>query len=439
MAVGAAALAQNYWSEMELEDAAESALWLRRWIIRGLAVPILCWLLFAGGLFNGFFSLIPELENLKGMAWLAAYEKSCAFGVAAIVTYWAAATLLSMLVIIARSTEDRRDFNTTFVVWSIILLPVAVFVVWCMGWGFAGVACVLWMLPVYNSCSHLTLRRRKPEYNRAVTNMQFGNYRAAEAAVIQELELNQADFDGWMVLAELYALHFNDLAAADRTVREICDEPTASVSQIAAALQKLADWHLKVGQDPETARRVLEEICRRLPGTHLDRMARLRINQLPRTKAEYLKQLEVKRIQLPGIQDAIESYRVAEPSVSDRQAAAAEANRLVDTLKANPNDLAARESLARVLAERLSDVPQAVEQMELLLALPGIERPKAAAWLNLMAAWQIRIQRDEAAAETLLERVTRACPNSAEAFTAQRRLNLMRRESRARPAINPAP
>jgi tetratricopeptide (TPR) repeat protein len=435
LAAGVVALAFHYWGE--LEETEENDLWLRRWVIRGMVVPIACWMLFASGLFSGFYSLMPELDNLKGWAWVRRYETVCALGTAAIATYWGAATLLAMLVVMAFAVRNRRDFNLTVTIWSVILLPIAVFFVFLLGWGMAGVVGMLWMFPVFNSCSNLSMRKRPPEYGRAIANMQFGNYKAAEQSVLEQLELNQTDFDGWIMLAELYALHFNDLPAADRTIHEICDEPKATVSQIAVALHKMADWYLKVGQDPVAARRSLEEISRRLPRTHLDRMARVRANQLPRTKAEYLKQQEVKRVRLPQISDGIDNASSQAPTQAEREIAAAQANQLVEKLKLNPNDIAAREKLAQLLAEQLSKAPMALEQMELLLALPGIERHKTAEWLNRMAVWQIRFQHDETAAEALLERVTRLCPDSKEAFTAQRRLNLMRRESQARAVFKP--
>ena len=83
------------------------------------------------------------------------------------------------------------------------------------------------------------------------------------------------------MLADLYANHFDDLAGAERTVREICSQPEATPTHISVSLHRLADWQLKIGADPVAARRSLEEICERLPGTHLATMARHRINQLP--------------------------------------------------------------------------------------------------------------------------------------------------------------
>ena len=88
------------------------------------------------------------------------------------------------------------------------------------------------------------------------------------------------------MLAELYAKNFNDLAAAQQTIHDLCNQPATMPGEVSVALHQLADWHLKIGADPVAARRALEEISRRFPGTHLDHMARLRQQQWPRSRDE---------------------------------------------------------------------------------------------------------------------------------------------------------
>ncbi len=90
-----------------------------------------------------------------------------------------------------------------------------------------------------------------------------------------------------MMLAELYANQFHDLAEAEKTILDLCAESSATLPQISIALNRLADWQLNLREDPLAARRVLEEICRRMPGTLLALTARNRINQLPATMAEF--------------------------------------------------------------------------------------------------------------------------------------------------------
>jgi len=123
-------------------------------------------------------------------------------------------------------------------------------------------------------------------YSRAIARMKFGKYGEAEKEIISQLEKCEDDFEGWMMLADLYANQFDDLAGAEQTILEVCDQPRTTHSQLSIALHRLADWQLKSAGDPDVARRTLQMICDRLPGTHLARMAQLRIHQLPRTAVE---------------------------------------------------------------------------------------------------------------------------------------------------------
>src|SRR5439155_22237740 len=93
-------------------------------------------------------------------------------------------------------------------------------------------------------------------------------------------------FDGWMMLAELYAKNFHDVAEAERTVMELCAQPRTTPSQLSVALHRLADWQLNFVDNPDAARGALQIICERLPGTHLAHMAQLRINKLPINQQE---------------------------------------------------------------------------------------------------------------------------------------------------------
>src|SRR5205823_4090341 len=121
---------------------------------------------------------------------------------------------------------------------------------------------------------------------RAIAKMKFGKYTEAEWEIIRELEKSEDDFEGWMMMAELYANHFHDLAEAEQTILEICDQPRTTLPQLSIALHRLADWHLKLACDPDAARRALQMICDRARGTHLARMAQLRLQQLPATAEE---------------------------------------------------------------------------------------------------------------------------------------------------------
>ena len=91
----------------------------------------------------------------------------------------------------------------------------------------------LWLIPVaYLSLPTWRTKKRPPTYTRATALMKRGNYNQAEWEVIRELEKCENDFDGWLLLAELYAVHFKDLGAAERTVCDMFSQRETNVSQI---------------------------------------------------------------------------------------------------------------------------------------------------------------------------------------------------------------
>jgi hypothetical protein len=241
-----------------------------------------------------------------------------------------------------------------------------------------------------------------------------------------------------MMLAELYAKNFNDLPEAEQTVLEICDQPRTSPSQLSVALHQLSEWHLKLGDNPDAARRALQMICNRLPGTHLAHMAQLRINQLPTTLEELHELRNPKPIPVPeynpgrsvGLPAAAaempspgeQRYQLSPESESDKAEAVAMANACVEILTRDPNDVPAREKFARVLAERLNKVEEGIEQLTLLLNLPEQPAPKRAEWLYLSAIWHITHRHDVHAGRKILQRLIAEFPQSPDAAAARRRI-----------------
>jgi hypothetical protein len=232
-----------------------------------------------------------------------------------------------------------------------------------------------------------------------------------------------------MMLASLYANNFHDLPEAEHTVHEICEQPKTTPSQLSVALHQLSNWHLQAG-DPAAARRDLQLICDRLPGSHLAHMAQLRINQLPASAAELRQQQSGAPIPLPALGDALDEPSAHPESEMDRQQAAEEANACVEILKGDPNNVHARERLARLFAERLDQPDLGIEQVTLLLDLPDQPDLRRADWLGLIAAWHIRYRHDSAAGRKVIERLIREFPRSPQAFAAHRRIQLLDRESK---------
>jgi len=187
------------------------------------------------------------------------------------------------------------------------------------------------------------------------------------------------------------------------------------------ALHRLSEWHLTLADNPEAARRALQMACDRLPNTHLAHMAQLRMKQLPETVEELRQQRSNKPIPLAG-EPEVDAVTIAAGSESDKEQAVLMANACVEELTLDPNNVPAREKLARLLTERLNKVDQGLEQMTLLLNLPDQPDEKHAEWLSLMGQWEINYQRNLDKGRKILERVIREFPQSQEAATARRRL-----------------
>jgi hypothetical protein len=422
----------QYWERlMGDDDSARGKRWFWRWYIKGVAVPMAIWVLIGTGAVPG----VPSLLGRLGPNPAASIANASAIGLVAISSYWSAMTLAWLVVSVAVAIPEanRRQWRVLLLTWSMLLLPAAWALVHFAGWMCAGIAAMLWLLPIAHGALPLrTVLRKAPIYGSAIAKMKFGKYDEAEWEVIRALEDCDDDFQGWMMLAELYACHFNDLASAERTMRELCTQPNVTPSDVGVAMHRLADWHLQFGDDPGAARRALEEICTMFPGTHLDRMARLRINRLPASTEELRQRREPRRIAMPKRTTLLDVAAAADETRQTKADALAEANKAVAALEADPNDVPSRERFAGLLAERLDRAGLAVDQLELLIAMPGQPPAMQAKWLARIARWQLSHLRDEEAGRKTLRRLVEDFPRTREAFEAQCRLHLIDVETRLR-------
>ncbi len=410
--------------------------WLLRWSIKGLLIPLLIWALMNVGLSLYLQPFMPQIQAARnsGGDWFAAYLRVMATGIFVISSYWATATLAWTLAEagLGAEGEARTQFRALCLTCFVAMILPALIVVYFGGWPLFGLAGIALLAPMAGySASALQIKKQPPMYARAIARMKFGKYSEAEWEIIHELEKCEDDFDGWMMLADLYAKHFNDLQEAEQTILEVCDQPKTTPSQLSVALHRLADWHLNLAGDPDAARRSLQVICDRLPGTHLARMAQLRMNQLPVSVAELRQQQTVAPIPLPALSEAIDHAPLRVESALERRNASQAANDCVEILKADPNNVPAREKLARLFAEHLEEPDLAIEQVTLLLDMPDQPETRRAEWLSLIAAWQIRYRYDHDAGRKALERLLREFPDTPQAFAARRRLQLLNAQAQS--------
>ena len=439
-----ALIALDYFLAQRLTPAAkrdELLQWLARWSVKGLACPVVLWAILNLGISWQLQPFMPQVQAARhsGGPWFPDFLEVVGCGMFIVASYWAAVTLGWLLFETARSVEPepRKDFGALCRICFLALVVPALLVLLVGGWTMLGLAAAVVLGPIAGYApASLYPKKLPPVYARAIARLKFGKYTEAEWEIIRELERCQDDFEGWMMLADLYASHFHDLSGAERTVLEICDQPTVNSSQISVALHRLADWHLKLARDPSGARRALGLLAERLEGTHLARMARLRLNQLPQTAEELREQQGAPPIPLPALGDSLDKIDT-EPKL-ERKRAAQLANACVEQLKANPNNVAAREKLARIFSEHLDHADLGIEQMNLLLDMPGQAETRRAEWLGLIAAWHLKYRHDRDAARKTLERLSKEFPETPQALAARYRLERMDREHPSQTAA-PAP
>jgi hypothetical protein len=401
--------------------------WLGNWSAKGVLLPVAIWGMMNFGLSWRLQPFMPEIQAAKnsGLPWFPEWFRVAGIGLFIVSSYWATGTLIWVLISTSRGVdpEPRKDFRGLCLTCGLGLGIPALLILLLGGWSLLGMAAVVVLAPMAGYAPGiLQPQKMPPMYARAIARIKFGKYREAEWEIIRELEKCEDDFEGWLMLAELYAVRYQDITEAENTILDMCDQPKIGPSQLSIALHRLAEWQLKVAGDPEAARRALQMITDRLKGTHLAHMAQLRINQLPRTARELQEQQTARPIPLPALGDQLDREENDTGPRLDRKEAAQQANSCVAQLKTDPNNVAAREKLARLFTEQLERADLGIEQIQLLLNMPDQPDGKRAEWLSLMAAWYLKHRQDTATARRFLERLIEEFPTSPQAFAARRRL-----------------
>lgn len=399
---------------------------LRSGCLRGVVVPAGVWGVMNIGLSFSIQPFMPVIQQAQGsgLPWAHHWVRVFGAGFVVICSYWSALTLGGVLLRTYQLAppEVRPALKGLALTCCLGLCLPAAAIFFFGGWALLGVA-VLCILAPAAGYAPTVLRPAKapPMYARAIARMKFGKYSEAEWEIIRELEKAEDDFDGWMMLAELYAKHFRDVRQAEQAVLDLCAQARLTPSQLSVALHRLADWHLEVAGDPVAARRALQQVCQQLPGSHLAHMAQLRIQQIPQTAAEWKRQQEVPPIPLP-----VETPSSLPPPLpGSPEAIAARLNELTTALDNNPADAMVREQLARLLAAQPGRIAEALEHINWLLHTPAESADRRAGWLSLAAAWHLRYRSDPARARELLERVVTEFPDTAQASAAQKQLWLL--------------
>jgi outer membrane protein assembly factor BamD (BamD/ComL family) len=269
----------------------------------------------------------------------------------------------------------------------------------------------------------------RPLYSMAESKRKAGKYLLAIAEVRRQLERFPTDFQGWTLLAQIYGDDLKDLENASACVQEILSHGNHTPKNISYTLNRLADWHLAIAQDPDGARSALERIILLYPDTEFSNQASERIAHL--AKPEMLAaQKERPRILLTpqeqniGLRDEVALVKAREESPAEAAA------RLVGHLDQHPLDTEARESLARIYLEFYQRLDLAADQLEQLINAPNQTQKHVAHWLNTLADFHLTLSADKAAAVSTLQRLIERYPGTAVAANAEKRIAYMEIELR---------
>lgn len=271
----------------------------------------------------------------------------------------------------------------------------------------------------------------KPFYSIAQAKRKQGKYDEAIAEVQKQLGIFPNDYTGHMLLAAIQVENLNDLPAAEITIQRLCHLPEQTPQNIAATLTQLADWHLQYAQDPEAARRELERIIEQFPDTEAAHRAAQRIAHL--ATAETMAAARDRRpLTVTHHEERLGLLTDRGRSQIQPQEAipAARAAELVKHLEQHPFDSDAREKLAMIYAEHYQRLDLAMQELEQLINQPNQPAKQIVHVLNLLADLQVKHSNDITSAAQTLQRIIDLYPRSAAAENAQRRIALLKLETR---------
>ncbi|HVY70876.1 MAG TPA: hypothetical protein VHH73_13170 [Verrucomicrobiae bacterium] len=271
----------------------------------------------------------------------------------------------------------------------------------------------------------------QPLYSLAEAKRKRGQYREAVAEFRKQLTMFPDDLTGHLLLAETLAENLNDLPGAHAVIEQWLARPGASAGNFGVALNRLADWYLKVGLDIDTARLCLERISNTFPGSEAALLAAQRIAHLGDIdmltgKRERQAITMRQGVESLGLRDDTASLRPAEEDP------AAIAGKYVTHLNEHPGDGETREKLAVIYAEHYQRIDMAADQLEQMITTPNQPMKQVVHWLNLLADFHIKLGADLPGAQMALQRIIELYPRSAPAENATKRLAHLKLELRGK-------
>ncbi len=263
---------------------------------------------------------------------------------------------------------------------------------------------------------------RKPFYSIANAKRKRGLYQEAVAETRKQLARFPNDYEGILLLAALQAENLQDLSGAENTLNNFCAHAKSADQHVASAWTQLADWHLKLGQDVDSARAALQKIADHFPGTEYSLRAEQRMAHLVETEKILLAQHNRERMVVPegvhnlGLQDSMRTIRP--PEIEPGKLAEAHLKHLAE----HPHDSDIREKLALIYARDFKRLDLATMELALLINEPRHSSRQIGAWLNMLANFQIELGADIATVRDTLQKIVDNFPDLPLAQVTQRRL-----------------
>ncbi len=268
----------------------------------------------------------------------------------------------------------------------------------------------------------------KPYYSIALTKRKLNRPLEAIVEIRTQLAKFPNDYEGILLLATIQAEDMKDLQSAEITLNHFCESENAPPPQIAASLTQLADWHLKIANDVDSARAVLERIIEKFPDSQYSNAAAQRIAHLGGTEKILLAAQDRRPMAVPtGLANAglRESIRQIIPEEADPDKLTEE---LVKHLRQHPLDAEVRERLAILYARHHHRLDLAAHELVQLAEQPGQPPKKIAHWLNLLTDLQIHGGADFETVRPTLEKIIELFPDLPVAEIARRRLSIVKLE-----------
>ncbi|HUA37817.1 MAG TPA: hypothetical protein VMA35_05380 [Candidatus Sulfopaludibacter sp.] len=272
----------------------------------------------------------------------------------------------------------------------------------------------------------------KPYYSIAHARRRRREFLQAVVAIREQLAKFPNDFEGVMLLATIQAEDLQDLPSAELTLNHFCDQPNPPPKQFAAAMNHLADWHIRQAQDFDSARAALGKISARFPDTELSLQAAQRIAHLGGTEKVVLASLDRQPMAVPeGVKNVglLKSSSHLRPEEAEPTKLAAA---YVKHLEQHPLDTEAREKLAVIYAEYYQRLDLAENELNQLIETPNQPGKRVAHWLNLLADLQIQLGADYETVRQTLEQIIERFPELAAGEMARTRLARLKLELKGR-------